>query len=69
MMKTILALSRIKGGTRLRGCDSANMLAERLNEMRTQFVQCGQCPQMVRAMSPSAGNVPKWCGQCPQVRG
>ena len=52
MMKTILALSRIKGGVRLRGCDSANMLAERLNELRTQIVEHSLKRSLRGAVSP-----------------
>ena len=70
-----LLSGHIPGGEGLCGCGGAYELAERINEMRTQFVQCVQCPQVVRAMSPGAGNVPKceaspqaWV-PCPQVRG
>ena len=77
-----LLSGHIPGGEGLCGCGGAYELAERLNEMRTQFVQCVQCPQVVRAMSPSAGMSPSGAGNvpkceaspqawvpCPQVRG
>ena len=60
MMKTILALSRIKGGVGLRGCDSANMLAERLNELRTQIDDYSLKPSLRGAVSPDDEN---GCGE------
>ena len=52
MMKTILALSRIRGGEGLYGCDGANELAERLNEMGTQIVKWSLQQSLVQAKSP-----------------
>jgi hypothetical protein len=52
MMKTILALSRINGGVGLRGCNSASMLAERLNELRTQIVDYSLKRSLRGAVSP-----------------
>jgi hypothetical protein len=57
-----LLSGHIPGGEGLCGCGGAYELAERLNEMRTQFVQCVQCPQVVWAMSPSAGMSPSGAG-------